>query len=88
MTRDELRKMYTYLKKEVGIEGYPTRSLRNKEECEEAISDLVCGTRSELFEVYEETLRENIRLLNEKIKLEKELENLKNKKWWQIWKGR
>lgn len=86
MTRDELRKMYTYLKKEVGIDGYPTRSLRTKEECVEAIRDLVCGTRSELFEVFEETLRENMRLLNEKIKLEKELENLKNKKWWQIWK--
>lgn len=49
MTRDELRKMYTYLKKEVGIEGYPTRSLRTKEECVEAIRDLVCGTRSELL---------------------------------------
>lgn len=86
MTRDELRKMYTYLKKEVGIEGYPTRSLRNKEECVEAIRDLVCGTRSRIFKDYEEALKRNIRLADEKIKLEKELENLKNKKWWQIWK--
>lgn len=37
MTRDELRKMYAYLKKEVNIEGYPTRSLRSKKECVEAI---------------------------------------------------
>lgn len=86
MTRDELRKMYTYLKKEVGIEGYPTRSLRSKEECVEAIRDLVCGTRSRIFKDYEEELKRNIRLADEKIKLEKELENLKNKKWWQIWK--
>lgn len=86
MTRDELRKMYTHLKKEVGIEGYPTRSLRSKEACEEAIRDLVCGTRSRIFKDYEEALKRNIGLVDEKIKLEKELENLKNKKWWQIWK--
>lgn len=86
MTRDELRKMYTYLKKEIGVDGYPTRKLRTKEECEEAIRDLVCGTRSDLFKVFEDELKRNVVLSDEKIKLEKELENLKNKKWWQIWK--
>lgn len=86
MNRDELRKMYTYLKKEVGIEGYPTRSLGSKKECVEAIRDLVCGTRSRIFKDYEEALKRNIILAEEKIKLKEELENLKNKKWWQIWK--
>lgn len=85
MTRDELRKMYTYLKKEVGIDGYPTRKLRTKEECEEAIRALVCGTRSNTFKNCEKVIDENIKLLKEK-KLKLELENLKNKKWWQIWK--
>lgn len=86
MTRDELRKFYTFLKKETGIEGVPSRNLGSKEECVEAIRDLVCGTRSRVFKVYEETLRENLRFVNEKIELEKELENLKNKKWWKrLW---
>lgn len=86
MTRDELRKMYTHLKKEVGIDGYPTRSLRTKEQCEEAIRALVCGTRSNTFKNYKKVIDENIKLLKEKKQLKLELENLKNKKWWQIWK--
>ncbi|RGY61925.1 MULTISPECIES: hypothetical protein [Fusobacterium] len=86
MTRDELRKMYTYLKKEVGIDGYPARKLRTKEECEEAIRGLVCGTRSNTFKNYKRVIDENIKLLKEKKQLKLELENLKNKKWWQIWK--
>lgn len=86
MTRDELRKIYTFLKKETGVEGVPSRNLGSKEACEEAIRDLVCGTRSRTFKDYEEALKRNIGLADEKIKLEKELENLKNKKWWQIWK--
>lgn len=31
MTRDELRKIYTFLKKETGVEGVPSRNLGSKE---------------------------------------------------------
>lgn len=52
MTRDELRKIYTFLKKETGVKGVTSRNLGSKEECVEAIRDLVCGTLWELYREY------------------------------------
>lgn len=86
MTRDELRKIYTYLKKEVGIDGYPIRKLRTKEECEEAIRNLLHKIRKDIAEYYKEIRYENLELINEKDQLRKELENLKKRNWWRrLW---
>lgn len=41
MTRDELRKFYTFLKEKTEIEGVPSRNLKSKEECMKYIQELL-----------------------------------------------
>lgn len=79
MTRDELRKIYTFLKKETGVEGVPSRSLGSKEEALEEIRKIIKKTENTFFDNWVKASEKNI-------ELKLELENLKNKKWWQIWK--
>lgn len=86
MTRDELRKIYTFLKKETGIEGVPSRSLGSKEEVLKEIRKIIEKTENTFFGKWHEALERNTELLYENVELKSELENLKNKKWWQIWK--
>ena len=100
MTRDELRKMYTFLKKETGVGGIPSRSLGSKEEVLKEIRKLIEKTENTYVanwirtsKKYSELLYKNagLRFENNDLKLENsklkfELEELKNKKWWQIWK--
>ena len=81
MTRDELRKTYTFLKKETGVEGVPSRNLGSKEEALEEIRKIIKKTENTFFDNW-------IKASEKNIELKSELENLKNKKWWQIWKGR
>ena len=102
MTRDELRKIYTFLKKETGIEGIPSRNLGSKEEVLKEIRKIIEKTENtyaanwlRTSEKYSELLSKNpgLRFENSDLKLEiselkSEQEELKNKKWWQIWKGR
>lgn len=78
MTRDELRKIYTFLKKETGIEGVPSRNLGSKEEALEEIRKIIKKTENTFFDNW-------IKASEKNIELKSELENLKNKKWWQIW---
>lgn len=80
--RDELRKIYTFLKKETGVEGVPSRSLGSKEECLEKIREILSWNNRELD--IQEMVIELFRQKNDELK--SELEELKNKKWWQIWK--
>jgi hypothetical protein len=86
MTRDELRKIYTFLKKETGIEGVPSRSLGSKEEVLKEIRKIIEKTENTFLGKWHEALERNTELLYENAELKSELENLKNKKWWQIWK--
>ncbi|MEJ6467789.1 hypothetical protein [Fusobacterium ulcerans] len=79
MTRDELRKFYTFLKKETGIEGVPSRNLGSKEEVLNEIRKIIKKTENTFFDNWVKASEKNI-------ELKSELENLKNKKWWQIWK--
>lgn len=79
MTRDELRKFYTFLKKETGIEGVPSRNLGSKEEVLNEIRKIIKKTENTFFDNWVKASEKNI-------ELKLELENLKNKKWWQIWK--
>lgn len=79
MTRDELRKIYTFLKKETGIEGVPSRNFGSKEEALEEIRKIIKKTENTFFDNW-------IKASEKNIELKLELENLKNKKWWQIWK--
>lgn len=102
MTRDELRKFYTFLKKETGVDGIPSRSLGSKEEVLKEIRKIIEKTENtyaanwiRTSKKYSELLYKNtgLRFENNDLKLEisklkSELEELKNKKWWQIWKGR
>lgn len=78
MTRDELRKTYTFLKKETGVEGVPSRNLGSKEEALEEIRKIIKKTENTFFDNW-------IKASEKNIELKSELENLKNKKWWQIW---
>lgn len=80
MTRDELRKIYTFLKKETGVEGVPSRSLGSKEECLEKIREILYRDKK-LIDIKNEIMRglkEENKYLWERIKT--------GKKWWQIWK--
>lgn len=79
MTRDELRKIYTFLKKETGIEGIPSRNFGSKEEVLNEIRKIIKKTENTFFDNWVKASEKNI-------ELKLELENLKNKKWWQIWK--
>lgn len=79
MTRDELRKIYTFLKKETGVEGVPSRNLGSKEEVLNEIRKIIKKTENTFFDNWVKASEKNI-------ELKLELENLKNKKWWQIWK--
>lgn len=82
MTRDELRKVYTFLKKETGVGGVPSRSLGSKEEVLKEIKEVLSWNKRELD--IQEMVIELLQKENDELKLE--LEELKNKKWWQIWK--
>lgn len=86
MTRDELRKIYTFLKKETRVEGVPSRSLGSKEEVLKEIRKIIEKTENTFLGKWHEALERNTELLYENVELKSELENLKNKKWWQIWK--
>ena len=79
MTRDELRKFYTFLKKETGIEGVHSTNLGSKEEVLNEIRKIIKKTENTFFDNWVKASEKNI-------ELKLELENLKNKKWWQIWK--
>ena len=79
MTRDELRKIYTFLKKETGVDGVPSRNLGSKEEVLNEIRKIIKKTENTFFDNWVKASEKNI-------ELKLELENLKNKKWWQIWK--
>lgn len=79
MTRDELRKIYTFLKKETGVKGAPSRNLGSKEEVLKEIRKIIKKTENTFFDNWVKASEKNI-------ELKLELENLKNKKWWQIWK--
>lgn len=100
MTRDELRKFYTFLKKETGLKGVPSRNLGNKEEVLKEIRKIIEKAENTYAANWLRTSKKNNELLykntglrfeNNDLKLEisklkSELEELKNKKWWQIWK--
>ena len=100
MTRDELRKFYTFLKKETGVKGAPSRNFGSKEEFLKEIRKIIEKTENTYAANWIRTSKKNNELLykntglkfeNNDLKLEisklkSELENLKNKKWWQIWK--
>lgn len=102
MTRDELRKFYTFLKKETGVDGVPSRNLGSKEEVLKEIRKIIEKIENTYSVDWLITSKKNNELLykstglkfeNDDLKLEisklkSELEELKNKKWWQIWKGR
>lgn len=88
MTRDELRKIYTFLKKETGVEGVPSRSLGSKEEALKEIRKIIKDNRNTFLDNWKRAAGANTELLYENAELKLELENLKNKKWWQIWKER
>lgn len=79
MTRDELRKIYTFLKKETKVEGVPSRNLGSKEEALEEIRKIIKKTENTFFDNW-------IKASEKNIELKSELEELKNKKWWQLWK--
>lgn len=79
MTRDELRKIYTFLKKETRVEGVPSRNLGSKEEVLKEIRKIIKNNRDTFLDNWVKASEKNI-------ELKLELENLKNKKWWQIWK--
>ena len=79
MTRDELRKIYTFLKKETGVEGVPSRNLGSKEEVLNEIRKIIKKTENTFFDNWVKASEKNI-------ELKLELENLKNKKWWKrLW---
>lgn len=82
MTRDELRKIYTFLKKETGVKGAPSRSLGSKEECLESIREVLSINESTIVTQSRliNALREENKILREELKADK--------KWWQIWKER
>ena len=86
MTRDELRKFYTFLKKETGVEGVPSRNLGSKEEVLKEIRKILKDNRDTFLDNWNKATRRNTELWYENAKLISELEKLKNKKWWQIWK--
>lgn len=86
MTRDELRKFYTFLKKETGIEGVPSRNLGSKEEALNEIRKIIKNNRDTFLDNWKRAAGANSKLSDENAELKLELENLKNKKWWQIWK--
>lgn len=80
MTRDELRKIYTFLKKETGIEGVPSRNLGSKEECLEKIREILY-THENTIDIQDRIitgLKAENKTLREKL--------ITTKKWWQIWK--
>lgn len=80
MTRDELRKVYTFLKKETGVLGVPSRNLGSKEECLEKIR--------EILYMHENTIDIQDRIITGLKAENKTLREKLNttKKWWQIWK--
>lgn len=80
MTRDELRKIYTFLKKEAGVEGVPSKSLGSKEECLKKIREILFGYKKtvDIKNKIIIGLKEENKVLTERLKT--------NKKWWQIWK--
>lgn len=86
MTRDELRKIYTFLKKETRVEGVPSRNLGSKEEVLKEIRKIIKDNRDTFLDNWKRAAGANMELLYENAELKSELENLKNKKWWQIWK--
>lgn len=86
MTRDELRKVYTFLKKETGVLGVPSRSLGSKEEALEEIRKIIKDNRNTFLDNWKRAAGANTELLYENAELKLELEELKNRKWWQIWK--
>lgn len=88
MTRDELRKVYTFLKKETRVEGIPSRNLGSKEEVLKEIRKIIKNNRDTFLDNWKRAAGANRELLYENAELKLELENLKNKKWWQIWKER
>ena len=49
MTRDELRKIYTFLKKETRVEGVPSRSLGSKEEALEEIRKIIKNNKTVIY---------------------------------------
>lgn len=83
MTRDELRKIYTFLKKETGVEGVPSRNLGSKEECMMYIQELLKDFKTREFSNYS---IEKHKLECRNRELEEELEELKNRNWWKrLW---
>lgn len=86
MTRDELRKFYTFLKKETRVDGVPSRNLGSKEEVLKEIRKIIKENRDTFLDNWKRAAGANSKLLDENAELKSELENLKNKKWWQIWK--
>lgn len=86
MTRDELRKIYTFLKKETGVGGAPSRNLGSKEEALKEIRKIIEKIENTYAANWKRAAGANRELLYENAELKSELENLKNKKWWQIWK--
>lgn len=85
MTRDELRKFYTFLKKETGLLGVPSRNLGSKEEVLKEIRKTIKNNRDTFLDNWKRAAGANRELLYENAELKLELERLK-KKWWQIWK--
>lgn len=83
MTRDELRKFYTFLKEKTEIEGVPSRNLKNKEECMKYIQELLKDFKGGAF--YRLSVeKHNLECRNRE--LEEELEELKNRNWWRrLW---
>lgn len=83
MTRDELRKIYTFLKKETGIGGVPSRNLGSKEECMMYIQELLKDFKG--VEFYRLSAEKH-KLEYRNRELEEELEKLKNRNWWRrLW---
>lgn len=86
MTRDELRKIYTFLKKETGIEGISSRNLGSKEEALEEIRKIIKDNRDTFLDNWKRAAGANRELLYENAELKLELEELKNRNWWKrLW---
>ena len=86
MTRDELRKIYTFLKKETGIEGIPSRNLGSKEEVLKEIRKIIKNNRDTFLDNWKRAAGANRELLYENAELKLELEELKNRNWWKrLW---
>lgn len=100
--RDEYRKLYAQLKKELGVEGISTRTLNSIEECKKAMLELfkVVKLDKEEQKIYVNKTKEIADLKKEFNKLKEDYEDtldllsilegenirLKNRRWWQLWK--